>query len=314
MPTQDRTGTRPPIALIVTAQEWVSLSVETLFSPRGYAVLRAFTGLQALQRVGEFQPDLLVVDRDLREMSGAELCRSIRSRGPVWQATPIMLISNSHWSREERLEALRAGAWDTCALPMDGEELFLRVDAWVRAKLAGDEIREQGLLDAATGLYNAQGLLRRIMELAAGADRRRAALACVVIASEPGMEASHTVLDVGTANPWTDTIASRLRAAGRASDTIGRLSETEFVVVAPDTDGRGALGLAERLKGVMESGGEELRAVPRLRFGCYAVSNFRDASIAPTELLIRAAEALRGPNQADGEAIRFFTPALPLTN
>lgn len=312
MESHDRPRQRPPIGLIVTAQEWVSLSMETLFSPRGYAVLRAFTGAQALQRVSEFQPDLLLVDKDLRDMRGIDLCRTLRDQDRRWSATPVMVTATSPWSRDERLDALRSGAWDTCALPLDGEELFLRVDAWVRAKLAADEVQEQGLLDAATGLYNAQGLLRRIVELAALAGRRRAALACVVISSEGQAVASTTVLD---STPWTNALALRLRAAGRASDTIGRLSDTEFVVVAPDTDADGALGLAHRLKEAMEGARqeEEAGAPMRLRFGCYAVSNFRDASIAPSELLIRAAEALRGAGseRTGEESIRLFTPPIP---
>lgn len=300
--------TRPPIAMIVTAQEWVSLSVETLFAPRGYAVLRAFTGAQALQRMSDFQPDLLVIDRDLRDVKGAELSRQIRDRGVGWSATPVMLISNSPWAREERLDALRGGAWDCFTLPMDGEELYLRVDAWVRAKLAADEVREQGLLDVLTGMYNAQGLLRRVSEVAANAARRRAPLGCVVIASE-----QNGVTATASGATVTTSLAARLRAAGRASDTMGRLSETEFVILAPDTDDQGVELLARRLKRVIETPGDEGETPLHVRFGCYAVPDFHDASIAPSEMLIRAAAALR-TDSPDQDAIRFFTPGNPLSN
>ena len=293
--------TRPPIAMIVTAQEWVSLSVETLFAPRGYAVLRAFNGAQAVQRMADFQPDLLVVDRDLRDGRGTALANQVRERGAPWSATPVLLISNSPWPREERLEALRGGAWDCVTLPMDGEELYLRVDAWVRAKLAADQVREQGLLDVLTGMYNAQGLLRRVSEVAANASRRRAPLGCVVIASEQNGATSSAA-----ASAFTTSLAARLRAAGRASDTIGRLSETEFVILAPDTDDEGVELLARRLKRVIESPGDDAPPL-QVRFGCYAVPDFRDASIAPSEMLIRAAAALRA-DDPDQDAIRFFTP------
>jgi hypothetical protein len=43
-----------------------------------------------------------------------------------------------------------------------------------------------------------------------------------------------------------------------------------------------------------------------LRFGCYAVPNFGEASIAPTEMLVRAAEALRGAGP--DTQVRFFAP------
>jgi PleD family two-component response regulator len=294
----------------VSSEEWVSLSIETLFAPRGYAVLRGFNGEQAMQRVREMPPDLLVIAKDLRDMRGVDLCAELRVNGWISRVTPVVLIGTSPWTREERLEALRAGSWDTCSLPMDGEELFLRIDQWVQAKLAADTSSEQGLLDSATGFYNAHGLLRRIAELGAGAGRHGRALACVVISADFGTQQvsfekrlSTTSLSGGPADA-TGMFVSRLRAAGRASDAIGRLSENEFVVVAPDTDSEGALGLANRLKLAIESAAAP--TVPlRLRFGCYAVGDFRDASIAPTELLVRATEALR-ETDVDRESIRFF--------
>jgi diguanylate cyclase (GGDEF)-like protein len=108
--------------------------------------------------------------------------------------------------------------------------------------------------------------------------------------------------DWSTAN--VKSFAASLRAAGRASDAIGRLSASEFVILAPDTDDEGVLGLASRLREVMES--PSSYASWRVRFGCYAVPNLNDASIAPTEMLIRAAEALRTAD-ARQEPMRFFT-------
>lgn len=309
MSSDDTSYPRPPLVLIVTGQEWVSLSVETLFSPRGYAVLRAYSGQQVLQRVQEVPVDLLVVDRDLRDMAGTDLCRRLREQALISPTTPIIMIAPSPWPREEKLAALRSGAWDACSLPMDGEELFLRVDTWVRVKLAGDISREQGLLDPDTGLYNAQGLLRRMAEIGAGALRHRRSLACVVVSPTPEPKGGSPGAAPAT---WTAatarTLASTLRATGRASDSIGRLSPTEFVIVAPDTDTEGVLGLAERLRTAIESLPLDVDEPLQPRFGCYAVSDFRDESIAPTEMLIRAAEALRNA-EAQGQRIRFFTRA-----
>src|SRR5215212_4338235 len=209
---------RPPLALILTDQEWVSLSMVTLFAPRGYAVLRAFSGQQAVQRMREAPLDLVMVDRDLKDMSAVDLCRNMRLQSA---ATPLLMLSTSPWNRDEKLAALRAGAWEVCSLPMDSEELFVRVDTWVRSKLAGDVAREQGLLDPETGLYNAQGLLRRIAELGAGAVRHRRPLACVVVAAEPARTATSSPGQTWTA-ATAASLATTLRQTGRASDTIGR--------------------------------------------------------------------------------------------
>jgi PleD family two-component response regulator len=316
MPNLDNAFPRPPMALIVTGQEWVSLSMMTLFSPRGFAVLRAFNGSQAIQRVKETSVDLLVIDKDLRDTSGVELTALLRAQDLISLTTPILLLAPSPWPRDEKLAALRAGAWDACSLPMDGEELLLRLDGWVRAKLAGDQTRDQGLLDVDTGLYNAQGLLRRISEIGAVAVRHKRPLACVVLSPEADPELAGRSAAVAQTAGWSPNsvraLAAALTAAGRASDTIGRLSATEFVIVAPDTDAEGVIGLAERIRSAMETAEQAPDRPMNLRIGCYAVPNFRDASIAPTEMLIRAAEALRG--EGDSQSIRFFNRTLESAN
>ncbi|HEX2165650.1 MAG TPA: response regulator, partial [Longimicrobiales bacterium] len=251
---QDQSFSRPPLALIVTGHEWVSLSMESLLTPRGFAVLRSYTGVQALQRVQETPPDLLIIDRDLRDTRGVELCLALRETGALTPSMPVMLLATDQLQSEERIAALRAGAWEICSLPVNGEEMVLKLETWVRAKLASDSTREEGLLDPDTGLYNARGLLKRLAELGAGANRHSRPLACIVLSPDIGEDHN-----VGRSDPTTSTaaavqtLAARLRSAGRASDTIGRLSSTEFVVVAPDTDAQGAEGLTLRLRRAFES-------------------------------------------------------------
>jgi diguanylate cyclase (GGDEF)-like protein len=298
---------RPPLVMIVTGQEWVSLSVETLFSPRGYAALHGdYTGAQAQQRLRETPVDLLVVDRDLRDMTGLALCRTVREKGLIAPTAPIMMIGAGSWPKDEKLEALRAGVWETVSLPTDSEELFVRVDTWVRAKLWADTARIQGLLDPDTGLYNAQGLLRRVTEVGASAQRHARPLGCVVMSAELVQDRTRTLPANGATETAVRTVAATLRAQGRASDTIGRLSGTEFVIVAPDTDTAGVRGLVDRIRLAMEGLAIQDTSPLRLRFGCYAVPNFGEASIAPTEMLVRAAEALRGAGP--DTQVRFFAP------
>lgn len=293
---------RPPIVLIVTGHEWLSLSIESVFAMRGYAVLRAFTGLQAARQLA-VSVDLLIVDRDLRDTTGVALCRDLREQGLLGAATPMLLISADPWTRDEKLEALRAGVWDVASLPWDGDELFLRLDAWVRGKLVTDSVRDQGLVDPATGFYNAQGVLRRIGELAAVAARHRQPLGVVVLTRNG---ANGNARD--SAAPSEDRqFAELLESVRRASDAIGRLNAAQFVVLAPETGEEGVIGLAERLLAALAADAPDRDAQATLHFGCYAVPDFRDASIAPTELLVRAAAALNESRSAAGHAIRFFS-------
>jgi len=291
---------RPPIVLIVTGHEWLSLSIESVFAARGYAVLRAFTGQQAARQLA-VSVDLLVVDRQLRDTTGIELCAGFREQGLLTADVPTIVISADPWARDQKLAAFRAGVWDVASLPWDAEELFLRMDAWVRGKLTADRARGQGLVDPATGFYNAQGVLRRISELAAGAARHRRPLGVVVLTRDGGGRSG----DRAGAAAADREFAELLKGVRRASDAVGRLNGAQFVVLAPETDEEGVLGLAERLKEALAAiqAGETPLA---MHFGCYAVPDFRDASIAPTELLVRAAAALDESRRMTGSSIRFF--------
>src|SRR5207244_920571 len=87
---------------------------------------------------------------------------------------PIILIGIGPVSRLRLIAALRAGASDLWGLPMDSEELVLRLEALVRLKSAAECAREEGLLDWATGLYNRRRLTLRARDPASQADRRGA--------------------------------------------------------------------------------------------------------------------------------------------
>src|SRR5439155_932153 len=103
--------------------------------------------------------------------------------------------------------------------------------------LAGDRdrARSEGLLDPLSGLYNRQGLARRARELGSQAFREHGALACVAVALDLEQDSA------GLAAEETDGAAvvrcvNALKSSPRLSDIVGRLSATEFAVLAPDTD------------------------------------------------------------------------------
>jgi len=294
---------RSPLALIAHHQEWTARSVESVLSSTGYAVLRVYDERQLLEQAQQTRPDVYVLDLALPDAGGVALCRRLRREGYADAITPILITVAGPATRAARLEGLHAGAWDVIGLPLDAEELVLKIGAFVDAKLHADLTRDEGLLDQITGLYNVRGLLRRARELGAEASRHQRALACIVLAPEPARPPPEPI--GAEPVPSTETIvqmADALRSGSRGSDAVGRLGRSEFVVLAPDTDGRGARVLAERLAREVA-----VPAVP-LRAGYYAVADFHAAAIEPVELLVRATQALRG-NQAppyDGGRVRRF--------
>lgn len=297
---------RPPLVLVVNDQEWSTRSLDTILGPNGYAVLRAYTGAKGVERARSAHPDMVIVDANLPDMDGLDVCRELRDSGIISATTPVVMMTTGHPTRQQRLEALRAGAWEYLGHPIDAEELLLRFDTYTRAKQEADRARDEGLLDQITGLYNVHGLARRARELGSQAFRQHGPLACVVLSPEIADEAGRP-LDEGEIDALTTRIATVLRETGRVSDAIGRVGEAEFAVFAPGTDAEGAEGFARRIAQRVET---EHGGKVRLRAGYHAVKDFREASIEPVDLLRRASSALHmrpsGPTEGGVEWIQGF--------
>jgi diguanylate cyclase (GGDEF)-like protein len=268
--------------LIINDQEWSTRSLESILGPNGYAILRAYTAAKGFERALAARPDLILIGASLPDMSGPELCQRLRMDPHITPSTPVILTTTTKPSRRDRLDALRSGAWDYLGHPLDGEELVLRFDAYVRAKHDADQARTDGMVDAVTGLYSLQGLARRARELASQAYRQGAPLACVVFRAEGD--------DAGLDAVVRD-LAERFQRLGRTSDAIGRIGEAEFAVFAPGTDGNGAAVLASRL--VSDVGKAQLPHPFRVLTAYHAVEDFRAASLHPQDMLARASAALQ---------------------
>jgi two-component system, cell cycle response regulator len=274
---------RAPVVLIVCEHEWFSRSLGTILAPRGYAVVRAYTGRQALERSAGSNPDAIFVDRNLPEMDGSEVCRQLLDQDLVSRSAPIVLLASGPVGREERIEGLKAGAWDFLTLPLDAEEVMLRVDRYIRGKIESDRLREDALIDPATGLYSWQGVAQRIRELGAAAERFGRPLACIVFTTGPQ--------EAGAESPEASTIADLLRATTRRSDVLARIGPHEFAVVTPDTSPAGARRLLDRLR---ERSAEQHHGTqPEFRAGIYAVDNLQETRVDPVELVLRATAASR---------------------
>jgi diguanylate cyclase (GGDEF)-like protein len=292
------------LVLIANDQEWSARSLESILGPHGYAVLRAYTGRQALEFARSAQPDLLIVDSRLPDMDGVDLCRELREDGQLSVSTPVVITTSGPGSRAERLAAYEAGAWEFCSQPLDGEALLLKLDNFVKAKRALDRARDDSLLDRITGLYNMRGLAQRAREMGAEAHRRHEPLACVALATEePGPAYSDQPSD-GQATEIAEHLSAIFRRTGRMSDAIGRLGQTEFAIIAPATEAAGVMRLVERLKLAIEEAPLAVDGQRRslvLRVGYATVADFAESSVDAVELLLRAAAALRHV-RADGGA------------
>ena len=99
----------------------------------GHEVLLAADGRSALQAATEDQPDLMVLDLGLPDLSGVEVLRELRS----WSRLPVVVLSARDGS-EDKVEALDLGADDYVTKPFGVAELLARIRA--AARRAGSDL------------------------------------------------------------------------------------------------------------------------------------------------------------------------------
>jgi adenylate cyclase len=114
--------------------------LEAVFVPRGYTILAAGSGREALERVAANPVDLVLLDIVMPEMDGYECCRALRA-DPATAFLPVVMITAS--GDQEKLAALEAGADDFVTKPFEQSELLARVRSLLRIKEYHDTIERQ---------------------------------------------------------------------------------------------------------------------------------------------------------------------------
>lgn len=239
----DEGNTRSPFRiLIANDQEWTARSLESILASDGYEITRAYTGRQALDRVAVAVPDLVILDVQLPDISGPDVCRKLRDDPRVGWGTPIVLTTAGSSGRTRQIEAFDAGAWDFWPQPFDGPLLLLKLQTFLRARAEWYAVQLEALIDRDTGLYSRTGLAKRVAELTAQARRRRETVGCVLLSvGTPDLvEATNAARDLGGA------VGRAIRSAVRASDIVGRISPLDFALVVSGLPPDGARTLVER--------------------------------------------------------------------
>ena len=111
-----------------------------LLTVKGYVVVTASSGAQALEKVEKEQPDLVLLDVVMPEMSGYEVCRKIR--GSRATATLPVVMVTALDPAQERVKGIEAGADDFLSKPISQQELLARVKSLLRIKVLHDELGE----------------------------------------------------------------------------------------------------------------------------------------------------------------------------
>jgi len=119
--------------LVVDDEPQILRALRINLRARGYDVLTAPTGSDALNEAARGSPDLVILDLGLPDLDGVEVIRGLRG----WSKAPIVVLSGRSDSAD-KVEALDAGADDYLTKPFGMDELLARLRAVSRRTATGD--------------------------------------------------------------------------------------------------------------------------------------------------------------------------------
>ena len=165
--------------LVVDDERKIRELVRSYLEREGYAVLEADTGQRALEAVSRAEPDLVVLDLMLPDISGEEVAKSIRSVSDL----PIIMLT-AKAGEDDRISGLRLGADDYLVKPFSPRELVARVDAVLR-RVGG--ARQEGAIAFGEGEVTIDRESREVVVSGGTVDLTRSEFDLLLaLASRPG--------------------------------------------------------------------------------------------------------------------------------
>jgi two-component system, cell cycle response regulator len=283
--------------------------VESVLVRKGYEVVFARNGLEALEAVSEHLPFLVITDWEMPDMTGIELCHQIRLEQESY--TYIILLT-SNTDKDQVIEGLAAGADDYLTKPFHSGELVARVGVGRRVADLHRQIQkknallqELALTDPLTGLPNRRAIEDWTTREINGAARHGFSFWIAVadldhfksINDQHGHDAGDVVLK---------RFAELLRANTRSSNMCGRTGGEEFVLGVTHVDKDGIQIAVERIRQQFEA--EKFRFGNRVMgvTASFGIAGFQGKK-APKfdELLRNADEALYTAKRGGRNRVEF---------
>lgn len=241
--------------------------------------------------------DVVIVSTLLSDMDGLRLASHLKSEEETRHMPIVVFVDEDE--RHVMLKALEMGINDYLTAPVDKNEMMVRIRTQLRRKFYQDELKAQyqksvsmALTDGLTGLYNRHYLNTHLGNMIKQASKASKKLALMIMDMDHFKNVNDTYgHDAG--DMVLKQLATIITRAARATDLPARFGGEEFVVLMPETDATSALGVANRMRELVE---RTLFAVDNNRNTIHLTVSIGLANIeendSPEKLLKRADEAL----------------------
>ena len=126
------------VILVVDDEEAIRFSLKEVLNELGYEVIVAENCAQALERINEFLPDLILSDLKMPNMGGLELLEKVKEQDP----NALMIVMTGYGSVDTAVEAMKLGAYDFLEKPFKVEHLQLIIEKALSTQALRREVLE----------------------------------------------------------------------------------------------------------------------------------------------------------------------------
>lgn len=261
----------------------------------------AIQPLQILQDIHRFRPDLLVIDLDLKEVSGTELARVVAQHRDCDTLPMILMCFPADMSHY--LTDLDAPGASLLVKPAPISYLCWEVKQRLRrARTLRVKMSMLSDNDTVSGLYNRRRfmmLLEREME-AMGLRRQTLTVMFIML---DNLRVIRDTSGVATADEVVGQAASRLRTVLNAEQPAARFSDAILTVLAPNLLGEAPIKLARRIRDALETGFYKVGDQALLLRTSIGIATANDRNQDHLMLVQRADSACGLAREAKGERI-----------
>jgi DNA-binding NtrC family response regulator len=150
--------------ILCVDDEPLNLSLlEAMLSPRGFEVVTATNGPEALEKINAEQIDICLLDVMMPGMDGFEVCRRIKADGQ-YRNIPVVIIT-SYADVKSRIRGIEAGAEDYISKPFDSAEVLARIKMLLHVKSLNEQLRSAHDMLEQTVLERTEELTRANLQL-----------------------------------------------------------------------------------------------------------------------------------------------------
>jgi diguanylate cyclase (GGDEF)-like protein len=236
--------------LVVDDEKSNLMVLNRILSPF-YTIFTAKSGQEALARIAENPPDLILLDIIMPDINGFDLLKRLKE-SPLTRNIPVIIITGlSNESDEEKGFSL--GAIDYITKPFKNAIILARVNTHIKILHQMRTIEKLGLIDGLTNIPNRRSFDDRIEMEWRRAIREKTPLSFLMMDVDNFKAYNDTY-----GHPQGDTLLQTISkifaaAAMRPADLAARLGGEEFGVLLPDTDLESALVIAEKIRSNVET-------------------------------------------------------------